>query len=1017
MTTCGTGGWTGPLPGDPDNNVILSASAGFGGVRVSWSFPSTYPWAVAYIIVFRATVSTFSSSIEIAKVNSSFYFDPNTTGVDTGYFYWIQVVSVNGTFNDVVGPATAISRPSVAQVIEGLTDAIDLGKLAPTLKDKITEFNLLGGSISDEIAARLAAQDALGLTIDGLSGDVTNALTVIETQNLQRIADNTAMAAQLTLVAAGLEDSIAGVAEEFTAFASPSGALATWKAATEITLNGNIATGAIGLVAEAAEHDGKITNIGARYTALVTVNGLVGGFGVYNDGTSVEAGFDVDKFWIGRTAANKRKPFIVVGGVVYIDQAVINELTFTKLIDATGGTLVASGKIKTDYIETKGLLIRDMLGNVLFGAGNALDFSNVGGTTKPADGATRNVYRGAWLTATAYAIGDSVIDGGYGWVAKAAHTSSGVIKPPTYPTASNAYWALSTVKGDSGVNTAMVYAYRRSGTALGATASPGDTADTGTGASSFVFSTRTLTLPAGTAWSATIPAGTAALYVSTAIAASNTDTDSIPASEWTNPVILVSNGTDGLPGTAGVRGTRALYDVNAAAGAAGYNSLSTYTFGANAAGSASYAAKATDLIATATSGSTPTTPLKGDTVTFSNGTNFVNTLTYTGAAWAAPGVVVDGGLLVTGTVTADKINSNGLTIRDASGNVLFSSAVKLGAASLATGLDYAPQLAWNFQASALNSFLFYQSTFVGSAQYATLTATTADPQLHSPVIALAGGTYDKVRMRLKRTAGTVWDGSLFYFTSGHGESSSYVKVIPWPTGVGLNEWVVLEWDMADLTVGGTDWVTNTIIGLRFDLGGVTGDAFQIDWISVGRYGPLQINASNISTFIASASIQSAQIGNLQVKSANIEELTVGTSKITANAVTNSSGNVTTAAFDQTSWGAVGSHLSPLDTGWVDATIGSVLVTVNLLVRESSFSSVSENDSVTTVYPVDIYVFRVSGTSPYTWTQVFHETKTYSFTFKDVPGLICNYVIVPVATGGDWGVIKKGSSATVLGIKK
>lgn len=1004
MTTCGTGGWTGPLPGDPDNNIVLSASTGFGGVRVEWSFPSTYPWAVAYIIVYRSTSSSLATSLEIAKVSSSFYFDPNTTGVNTTYYYWVQIVTVNGTINNVVGPVSAVSKPSIADVIEDLTGAIDDGHLAPALKDKITEFTLLGGSLTDEIANRIAAQDALGLSITGLAGEVADAITVVEAQNLQRITDNDAMAAQLTLVAAGLEDSIAAVAEEFAAFSSPTGALATWKTATEVALNGNVATGAIGLVAEVDVIDGKVTNIGARYTALVTVNGLVGGFGVYNNGTSVEAGFDVDKFWIGRTAANKRKPFIVVGGVVYIDQAVINELTFTKLIDATGGFVVSGGKIKTDYLETKGLLIRDMAGNVLFGAGNALDFANVGGTTKPADGATRNVYRGAWVTATAYAIGDSVIDGGYGWTAVAAHTSSGSIKPPTYPTTSNAYWALSTVKGDAGVNTALVYAYRRSATALGSTASPGDTGDAATGASSYVFSTKTLTLPVGSSWSSTIPAGTAALYVSTAIAASTTDTDSIPAAEWTDPVILVSDG---------VRGTRALYDVNAGVGSAGYNSLSTYVYGANAAGSASYAAKATDLIAAATLGSTPTTPIKGDTVTFSNGTTFVNTLTYTGSVWANPGVVIDGGLLVTGSVTANKINSNGLDIRDGAGNVILSSG---------SGLQSQIQVNPNLVRSTASW------TLGGTTSYNTLSKVTEDgttlviptnvggTAVTSPVMNLSGlGNIFTVSFRAYASVSRVLFCDLFPDTLPQLE-------VTLPVGWSYQQ---VTW-----TVSGTTALADlAACYLRF-FGAVAAGQIEIGDIKleVGTSRTIwvpnrldqigtnnKITASSITTFIEAAAIQSAQIGNLQVKSANIEELTVGTSKIANNAVTNSSGSVTSSYFPQVNW-SLSTKASNLETGWINAAIGSTLVTVNLLVRESSYSATSENDAVTTVYPVRIHVYRVVG-NPATYTEVFNQTGVYSFTIKDTPGADCNYIVVPEPTGGDYGAIRTGSSATVLGTKK
>lgn len=62
----------------------------------------------------------------------------------------------------------------------------------------------------------------------------------------------------------------------------------------------------------------------------------------------------------------------------------------------------------------------------------------------------------------------------------------------------------------------------------------------------------------------------------------------------------------------------------------------------------------------------------GDTVIISNGTNFADTKYWSGTAWVDPGVVIDGNLLVTGSLSADKIYGGtmagaSLNISDASG--------------------------------------------------------------------------------------------------------------------------------------------------------------------------------------------------------------------------------------------------------------------------------------------------------------------------------------------------------------
>lgn len=69
----------------------------------------------------------------------------------------------------------------------------------------------------------------------------------------------------------------------------------------------------------------------------------------------------------------------------------------------------------------------------------------------------------------------------------------------------------------------------------------------------------------------------------------------------------------------------------------------------------------------------------GDTVTLSNGSTFAQTRYWGGASWLTPGVVIDGNLLVSGTVSASKVgagtmDANGITINSTYGSIGFGSA-------------------------------------------------------------------------------------------------------------------------------------------------------------------------------------------------------------------------------------------------------------------------------------------------------------------------------------------------------
>lgn len=123
------------------------------------------------------------------------------------------------------------------------------------------------------------------------------------------------------------------------------------------------------------------------------------------------------------------------------------------------------------------------------------------------------------------------------------------------------------------------------------------------------------------------------------------------------------------------------------------------------------------------------------------------------------------------------------------------------------------------------SFTGQNTTLTAGPTYATLNATGADPAIRRTV-SFAGSQYPYVQIRILRTAGTGWDGKVFYTTAGHAESGLYYAQMTEPTYGGAFQWITV--DMRSLTVGGTDWTDSIITGIRFDLGLTAADDFQID---------------------------------------------------------------------------------------------------------------------------------------------------------------------------------------------
>ena len=103
-------------------------------------------------------------------------------------------------------------------------------------------------------------------------------------------------------------------------------------------------------------------------------------------------------------------------------------------------------------------------------------------------------------------------------------------------------FAINGDNGDDGVNTAPVYAYKRSSTALASTNKP--------------TTTRTWTFEdasfgnddLGNGWTGDIPTGNDDLYICAAVASSTSTTDEVVAADWSAPQVLGTKGEDGTSG-------------------------------------------------------------------------------------------------------------------------------------------------------------------------------------------------------------------------------------------------------------------------------------------------------------------------------------------------------------------------------------------------------------------------------------------------------------------------------------
>ncbi len=115
-----------------------------------------------------------------------------------------------------------------------------------------------------------------------------------------------------------------------------------------------------------------------------------------------------------------------------------------------------------------------------------------------------------------------------------------------------------------------------------------------------------------------------------------------------------------------------------------------------------------------------------------------------------------------------------------------------------------------------------------------LTGQGLDPSIQRTTqVSFEGRNYNRIDIRIRRLNGSQWDGSLFFTRQGRNQfSESFKALMTEPTWNG--NYQIITVNMETLFAGGTDWVDNTITGLRFDFGANTTDIFQVDYIQLYR---------------------------------------------------------------------------------------------------------------------------------------------------------------------------------------
>lgn len=282
MGFCGTGLGNFPQPGDPSNNdVILSATSGFGGIHVSWTYPGLNPEAVAHTIVYRSTNGDPQTKVRYRTINGDYFFDATTTETVVEYFYWIEVVSVHGTVGDLIGPESATAKPLLEDYLALLTGEITSSQLGQSLTERIDAIQLLDLDLASEITDRINGDSLIGTeltnlqtTIDNVGVSLTEEITTRLVEDSVIIQSVNALDAVIADPSTGLVAAHAAVINEQTARADADTVLAnsidTVRAEVEDPSTGLAAAFAAVQSEQTARIDGD-TALTSQYNTLISV--------------------------------------------------------------------------------------------------------------------------------------------------------------------------------------------------------------------------------------------------------------------------------------------------------------------------------------------------------------------------------------------------------------------------------------------------------------------------------------------------------------------------------------------------------------------------------------------------------------------------------------------------------------------------------------------------------------------------------------------------------------------------
>ncbi|MEH6641388.1 phage tail protein [Vreelandella glaciei] len=350
----------------PDSGASAEFALAYqiAGESVQWQrFTPTAEWAFHDVVIdVPAGVGSVEHAISVWG---------DTSGAGGG----VELDRLMVTFAEIDIPEIAATIEQIQQALVNQEEA-----LAQELTGFETQLGENSAAIQGEITARTTLTDSLANSVQTLQASTqdnaaaitaereawtseTEALTELIEQQSTQIAEGSAAVEELSRTSATEDEYLASVQRVLSAAKGVDSAAykvqTTALINTETALVERIETLQVAFEDELAsvqeqtqvQYNQTTERLEAMWTLRIDNNGRVSGIGLADDGEASSFAIRADRFYVTHPDNNSEViPLILDSGQVLINDALINQLLFTKLRSSDGSLVFEDGKLQAEYI-------------------------------------------------------------------------------------------------------------------------------------------------------------------------------------------------------------------------------------------------------------------------------------------------------------------------------------------------------------------------------------------------------------------------------------------------------------------------------------------------------------------------------------------------------------------------------------------------------------------------------------------------------------------------------------------